>query len=99
MTTTWKEFRKELDISPEDEQIIALEKELIKTLIQIREEKNLTQTQLANLCHMKQPVISRAESSTHSLRLDSLLRILTPLGYTLQIVPLSTAKTGKSPKL
>lgn len=88
MATTWKELKNSLNISPDDEQIIKLEEELIRTLVQIREEKHLTQTQLADMCQMKQPVISRAESSTHSMRIDSLLRILTPLGYTLQIVPL-----------
>ncbi len=88
MATTWTELKNKLNINPDDEQIIKLEEELIKTLVRIREEKELTQTQLAELCHTKQPLISRAESSAHSMQIDSLLRILTPLGYTLQIVPL-----------
>jgi len=84
----WSELRKELNISAEDENLIELEKELLRTLVQLREEKGLTQAQLAELCHVKQPVIARMESAVHSPQIDSLLKILAPLGYTLQIVPM-----------
>ena len=86
--STWKEFRKELDLSPEEETLIELEKELIRTMVKIREEKGLSQAELAAMCNVKQPVIARMEKSVHSPQIDSLLRILNPLGYTLQIVPL-----------
>ena len=86
--TTWKTLREELNLTEDDEQVIALEKKLIKTMVQIREEKGLTQTQLAKICDIKQPIIARIEASTHSPQVDSLLRILVPLGYTLQIVPI-----------
>lgn len=68
--------------------IVELEKDLIRTMVQIREEKGLTQSQLAEICNVKQPVIARMESSVHSPQIDSLLKILAPLGYTLQIVPI-----------
>ena len=86
--TTWKTLREELKLTEDDEKVIALEENLIKTMVKIREEKGLTQTQLAKICDVKQPVIARIESSTHSPQVDSLLRILVPLGYTLQIVPI-----------
>lgn len=86
--STWKEIKSDLDLSPEDLNTIELEKDLIRTMIQIREEKGLTQSQLAEMCHVKQPVIARMESSVHSPQIDSLLKILTPLGYTLQIIPM-----------
>lgn len=84
---TWKDLKKELILSPEDRNAIELEKDLMRTIAHIREEKGLTQSQLAEMCHVKQPVIARMESSVHSPQIDSLLKILTPLGYTLQIVP------------
>lgn len=90
--TTWKELKNNLVLSKENLNAIELEKNLIRTLIHIREEKGLTQSQLAEMCHVKQPVIARMESSVHSPQIDSLLRILTPLGYTLQIVPLEKKK-------
>ena len=88
--STWKEIRKELDISKEDERIIEMEKELIRSMVAIREEQGLSQAEIANMCNVKQPAIARMEKNAHSPQLDSLLRVLTPLGYTLQIVPLKT---------
>lgn len=92
MARTWKEVRSELNISAEDEAIIALEKDLIKTMVKIREEKGLSQAQLAEMCNVKQPVIARMETAVHSPQIDSLLRILTPLGYTLKIEPLTKVR-------
>ena len=85
---TWKELKNDLDLSQEELNAIELEKDLIRTMIHIREEKGLTQSQLAEMCNVKQPIIARMESSVHSPQIDSLLKILTPLGYTLQIVPM-----------
>lgn len=86
---TWKELKNDLSVNQENQNAIELEKDLIRTMVAIREEKGLTQTQLAEICNVKQPVIARMESSVHSPQIDSLLKILTPLGYTLQIVPMS----------
>ena len=86
--TTWKELKNDLSIDKENQNAIALEKDLIRTMVAIREEKGLTQSQLAEMCNVKQPVIARMESAVHSPQIDSLLKILTPLGYTLQIVPM-----------
>ena len=85
---TWKELKNDLSVNQENQDAIELEKDLIRTMVAIREEKGLTQTQLAEICNVKQPVIARMESSVHSPQIDSLLKILTPLGYTLQIVPI-----------
>ena len=86
--SNWKEFREELDLSKEEENIIELEKELIKTLVNIRKEQGLSQADLAKKCNVKQPVIARIERDVHSPQIDSILKILTPLGYKLQIVPM-----------
>lgn len=86
--TTWKKLRQELNLTTEDEKLIEMEKDLIRTMVEIRESKGLTQVQLAEACGVKQPTIARLEQSVHSPQLDSLLRVLLPLGYTLQIVPL-----------
>lgn len=87
MAKTWKEVKSELHISEEEQSLIELEKELIRAMIKIREERGLTQAELAELCKVKQPAIARLETGGHSPRLDSLLKVLGPLGYTLQIVP------------
>lgn len=41
--TTWKTLREELKLTEDDEKVIALEKNLIKTMVQIREGQGLTQ--------------------------------------------------------
>lgn len=92
MAATWKTVRNALNISPEDEAIIMLEKDLIKTMAKIREEQGLSQAQLAEMCHVKQPVIARMETAVHSPQIDSLLKVLTRLGYTLKIEPLQIGK-------
>lgn len=93
MATTWRDVRAELHLSEEDEAIIALEKDLIKTLVKIREEQGLSQAQLADRCQCKQPAIARLETGAHSPQISSLLRVLVPLGYTLRIEPLVNKKT------
>lgn len=61
---------------------------LIGELIKAREEKGLSQKKLEALSGVKQPIISRLEKGTTSPQLDTVLKILAPLGKTLAIVPL-----------
>ena len=86
--SAWKEFRKELHITDEEENVIEMEKELIRSMVAIREEQGLSQAELAERSSIKQPAIARMEKNVHSPQVDSLLRVLAPLGYTLQIVPI-----------
>lgn len=88
----WNEFREELNISKEDEKIIEMEKELIKEIISLRESRGFTQMELAKASLMQQSAIARIESNAHSPQINSMLKILVPLGYTLQIVPLEMNK-------
>ena len=90
----WKEFREELELTTEEECVIELEKDLIRTMVQIREAQGLSQAELARKCNVKQPVIARMEKDVHSPQVDSLLKILVPLGYRLQIVPIEDYETA-----
>jgi transcriptional regulator with XRE-family HTH domain len=87
MATNWKDFRATLNLTPEEEDIINIEKALINAVVEAREQRGLTQKQLSELCGIKQPVIARFESAVHSPQINSMIRILKPLGYTLEIVP------------
>lgn len=86
--TNWKEFRKELDLTPEDEAEIELELQLIEATIEARKNANLTQRELSELSGIKQPSIAKIESLVHSPQASTLIRLLYPMGYTLKIVPL-----------
>ena len=50
----------------------------------------MTQRDLAEASGLKQPAIARIESMRSVPRVDTLLKLLVPLGYTLSIVPLQT---------
>lgn len=42
--STWKDLKNDLTISQEDQNAIALEKDLIRTMVAIREEKGILST-------------------------------------------------------
>lgn len=88
----WKEFEKELDISLEQEEEIRLEMEIIKATIEARKSKKMSQEELSIKSGIKQPSIARIEKGVHSPTINSLLRILYPLGYTLKVVPINKKK-------
>jgi DNA-binding XRE family transcriptional regulator len=66
---------------------IEFETALIGKLIEAREEKGLSQRDLAELSGVKQPAIARLESMRSTPQIDTLFKILSPLGYTISIVP------------
>lgn len=78
----------ETRVSSEERQKIAFEVELIGKLIEAREKKGYSQRDLAELSGVKQPAIARLESLKSIPRVDTLLKLLNPLGYTLSITPL-----------
>ena len=59
-------------------------------LIKARQEKGLSQKKLEELSGVKQPVIARMEKGQTSPQLDTILKVLAPLGKTLAIVPLNS---------
>lgn len=75
-------------VSKEDRQIIEFEVELVKTLIDTREALGISQRKLSELSGVKQPAIARLESLKAQPQVDTLLKILVPLGYKIDIVPI-----------
>jgi len=53
----------------------------------VRESKGLTQAQLAQAAGVQQSAVARLESLKATPQIDTLLKILTPMGYKLAIVP------------
>ena len=64
---------------------IEFETELIGKLIEAREQRGLSQRDLAKLSGVKQPSIARLESMRATPQIDTLFKLLNPLGYTLVI--------------
>lgn len=76
------------DVTPPAERAkIEFEVALIGKLIEARERRGLSQRELADLAGLKQPAIARLESMKTTPQIDTLFKILQPLGYTLAIVP------------
>lgn len=79
-------------VSPEIKAEVEFETALIGKMIEAREEMGLSQRELADISGVKQPAIARLESGAAIPRVDTLIRLLVPLGKTLAIVPLDDAK-------
>lgn len=75
-------------LTPEEIAESNLRVALIGELIKARQEKGLSQKKLEELSGVKQPVIARMEKGTTSPQLDTILKVLAPLGKTLAVVPL-----------
>jgi len=86
MATNWIDFKESLHLTAEEKKLISLEESLITAVVETREKSGLTQKQLSELCGIKQPVIARLENAVHSPQVNSILKILKPLGYTLAVV-------------
>lgn len=93
--STWEEVRKSLNISPEQEAEIQLEKDIIEATIEARKKNNLTQRELSKKTGIKQPVIARIEKSLHSPQTSTLIKLLYPMGYTIRVVPLNKIQTKR----
>lgn len=86
---TFADYMSDTDrVSVEDREQINFEVELIGKMIEAREAKGLSQRELAKLSGVKQPVIARMEALRSNPQLDTVLKLLVSLGYTLDIVPL-----------
>lgn len=84
---TWSEVEPEI-FSAEEIRESKLRVAIIGELIKARQEKNISQRELEQLSGVKQPIISRMEAGETSPQLDTVLRVLAPLGMTLAVVPI-----------
>jgi Predicted transcriptional regulator with C-terminal CBS domains len=74
------------NVTPDQRARIDFEVELIGKLIEAREAKGFTQEKLAEASGIKQSAIARLESLKTTPQIDTLIKLLTPMGYRLAIV-------------
>lgn len=89
-SSDWSTFKDSLELSKEEMTEIDLKVELMGKLLSIRKELGLTQAKFADKCNIKQEYLARLERSKSAPQIDTLLKILVPLGYKLDIVPLQS---------
>ncbi len=85
---TMEELFKNVKFTKEEKEMIRLEKELIEACIKGRKRKNITQVELSEMTGIPQPTIARIEAQTNSPKVDTLMKYLYALGYSLTVVPI-----------
>ena len=85
---SWDEFEKTI-YTPEEIAESNLRVALIGELIKARNEKGISQKKLEELSGVKQPIIARMEKGHTNAQIETILKILAPLGKTLAVVPIS----------
>ncbi|MBQ6493134.1 MAG: helix-turn-helix transcriptional regulator [Erysipelotrichaceae bacterium] len=86
---TWNDYKKyvkNIDSASKDEmENIETMASIISSLIEQRNALGISQRRLAELCNMPQASIARIESYKSTPSLDTLLKIMKPLGLTLTV--------------
>ena len=75
----------EKETSLREEKLERLEKEFIESFIKLRKGRKLTQQQMADDGHVIRETIARIENSITSPQINTLLKIIEPLGYTIKL--------------
>lgn len=88
---TWDELQEKIS-TPKEIAASNLRAALIGELVKAGQEKGLSQKKLEALSGVKQPIIARMERGSSIPQLDTVLKVLAPLGKTLAIVPLNKTK-------
>lgn len=87
MSTKFSDFyNDDNNISPMERAKIEFEVELIGKIIELREAKGMTQQNLADISGVKQSSIARLEKFKTTPQIDTLFKLLTPMGYKLAII-------------
>ena len=90
--TTWEDHEQEMLgeglITKDEIRESELRVSLMSEIINARKERNITQQRLEELSGVRQPIIARMESMSTDPRLDTVMRVLAPLGKTLAVVPI-----------
>ena len=87
---TWEDFKKEVksmdsSVKEDIEEMEALAR-IITAIIDKRNELGISQRDLANQCGLPQSSIARIEACIVKPKIDTLLKIMKPLGLTLSAV-------------
>jgi predicted transcriptional regulator len=85
--TTFDDMWERSTLTQAEKDEIQLKIALVGKLIESREQKGISQKRLAEMSGLKQPAIARLERMQVTPQIDTLFKILKPLGYTLAIVP------------
>ena len=84
---SWEEFEKDI-YTAEEIRESDLRVSLISEFIRARDELGISQKKLEELSGVKQPIIARMEKGYSNPQIETVLKLLAPMGKTLAIVPI-----------
>lgn len=87
---TWEDYKKEAksfdpNIKQDIEEIEVLAS-IVSTIIERRNELGISQRELADICGLPHSSVARIESCTVKPKVETLIKIMKPLGLTLSVV-------------
>lgn len=65
-----------------------IEYKFVRDLVNLRHEKKLTQQEMADNANVIRETFARIENQMTSPQINTLIKILEPIGYTVKIVPI-----------
>lgn len=83
-----------MDKNKEDK-LKEIEYEFVQDFIKLRKDNHLTQEAMANQSGVIRLTITRIENLITSPQINTLIKILEPVGYTIKIVPIDKKKKNK----
>ena len=84
---SWEDFEKDIYTADEIRES-DLRVSLISEFIRARDELGISQKKLEELTGVKQPIIARMEKGYSNPQIETVLKLLAPMGKTLAIVPI-----------
>ena len=84
---SWEEFEKDIYTADEIRES-DLRVSLISEFIRARDELGISQKKLEELSGVKQPIIARMKKGYSNPQIETVLKLLAPMGKTLAIVPI-----------
>ena len=84
---SWEDVRRVL-YTPQELAASGMRVAMMVEMARARKERGISQKRLEELSGVRQPIIARMERGSTSPQLDTVLKVLAPLGKTLAVVPL-----------
>ena len=81
-----------------DERLKELEKEVIRQIVVARKSQHLSQRVVGERAGIIRETVAKIENNLNSPQINTLIRLLEPIGYTLGVVPLPKVKKEKKEK-
>lgn len=78
-----------------DRKLYDLEKEVIRQVVEARKKQHLSQRVVGERAGIIRETVAKIENNLNSPQINTLIRLLEPIGYTLGVVPLPKVKKEK----